>query len=114
MRGKAFHKYLPLLRALSRELDQFFHLVARSEGSNAGHPKLGFFDPEKGTQPVEINLPEMHSKIISEIRTEYHRESDRLIALTRQLFVVAEPEFERRWSKKRDSAKLVRNWELPS
>jgi len=101
-------------RALSGELDQFFHLVARSEGRNTGHPKLGFLDPEKGAQPVEINLSEMHSKIISDIRTEYHQEGDGLIALTRELFVVAEPEFERRWAKKRDSAKLVRSWELPS
>jgi hypothetical protein len=101
-------------RALSGELDQFFHMVARSEGGNAGKPKLGFFDPEKGTRPVEVNLSKMYSKIISDIRTEYHHEGDRLITLTREFFVAAEPEFERRWAKKRDSAKLVRSWELPS
>jgi hypothetical protein len=101
-------------RALSDELDQFFHMVASSEGGDAPCPKLGFFDPEKGTQPVEINLTEMHSKIISDIRTEYHQGCDRLIALARELFVAAEPEFERRWAKKRDSAKLVRSWEPPS
>lgn len=101
-------------RTLSGELDVFFHVVATSEGGNAGCPKLGFFDLEKGSQPVEIDLPERHSKIISDIRTEYHQEGDRLIALTRELFVVAEPEFERRWTKKRESGKLIRSWELPS
>jgi hypothetical protein len=100
-------------RALCGELDQFFHMVASSEGSDVPCPKLGFFDPDKGTQQVDINLPEMYSKIISEIRTEYHREGYRLIALTRELFLVAEAEFKCTWAKKRDGAKHVRSWELP-
>lgn len=100
-------------RALSGESDQFFHVVARSDGSDVPCPKLAFFDPDKGTQQLDINLPEMYSKIISEIRTEYHREGDRLIALTRELFLVGEPELKCRWAKKRDGAKLIRSWELP-
>jgi hypothetical protein len=99
-------------RALSEELDQFFHVVATSEGSNAPRPKLGFFDPEKGSQPVEINLSAMHAEIIADIRREYHQECDRLIGLTRELFNALEPEFQRRWAKKRDNAKLVRSCEL--
>jgi len=60
---------------------------------------------------VEINLSEMHAKIIDYVRNEYHREGDLLIKLTRELFVAANSEFEQRWSKKRDNALLVRSWE---
>ncbi len=101
-------------RALSGDMDQFFQIVAMSEGSNIPRPDLGFFDCEKGSQRVEINLPEMHAKIISDIRAEYHQNGDRLLALTRELFSMAELEFERRWAEKRDVAKDVRVWEKRS
>lgn len=99
-------------RSLAGELDQFFELVGRSEGSNVSHPKLML--PECGgeTQQVEINLSEMHARIIADIRNEYHQEADQLIKLTRDLFAAANVEFEQRWAKKRDSATLVRSWEL--
>jgi hypothetical protein len=99
-------------RALLGEMDQFFHVVAMSEGSNIPTPKLGIFDCEKGTEPVEINLPEMHAKIIADIRAEYHRDGAQLIALTRELLDLSEPEFERRWGGKRNIAKDVRDWEI--
>jgi hypothetical protein len=98
-------------RTLAGELDQFFELVARSEGTDVSCPQLAFAEPDGGTQPVEINLSEMHAKIIDDVRNEYHREGDLLIKLTRDLFVAANFEFEQRWSKKRDNALLVRSWE---
>lgn len=100
-------------RVLSGKLNQLFQVAAMFEGSDGPCLKQGVFDLDKGTEQVDIKLPEMHSKIISEIRTQYHCEGDRLIELTRELFLVVAPEFERRWAKKRDSAKLVRSWELP-
>jgi hypothetical protein len=98
-------------RTLAGDLDQFFEMVARSEGSEVSIPRLSFVEPDGGSQPVEINLSEMHTKIIAEVRAEYHREGDQLIKLTRELFVAADSEFEQRWAKKRDLAKLVRSWE---
>jgi hypothetical protein len=98
-------------RTLAGELDQFFELVARSEGSEGSSPRLAFVEPDGGTQPVEINFSEMHAKIIANVRSEYHREGDLLIKLTRELFVAANSEFERRWAKKRDNSALVRSWE---
>ncbi len=98
-------------RPLAGELDQFFELVARSEGSEPSNPRLGFVKPEGGIQSVEINLSEMHAKIIANVRSEYHREGDLLIKLTRELFVAANSEFDQRWAKKRDKAALVRSWE---
>jgi hypothetical protein len=98
-------------RVLCGELDQFFHVVASSDGSDVPWPKLEFVDPEKGTQQVDINLPEMYSKIISENCISLG--GDRLIALTRELFLLAEAEFSCRWAKKRDGGKHLRTWELP-
>jgi hypothetical protein len=98
-------------RTLAGELDQFFEMVSMSEGSDVSCPRLAFIEPDGGTQPVEINLSEMHAKIIDYVRNEYHREGDLLIKLTRELFVAANSEFEQRWSKKRDNALLVRSWE---
>lgn len=98
-------------RTLTGELDQFFELVARSEGSEVSRTRLAFTEPDGRTQPVEINLSEMHAKIIADVRSEYHREGDLLIKLTRELFVAANSEFEQRWAKKRDGATLVRSWE---
>jgi hypothetical protein len=98
-------------RTLAGELDQFFELVARSEGSDASRPKLMLTKLGGEAQQVEIDLSEMHAKIIADVRNEYHREGDLLIKLTRELFVAANFEFEQRWAKKRDSATLVRSWE---
>lgn len=98
-------------RTLAGELDQFFELVARSEGSDVSRPQLMFTKLGGETQQVDINLSEMHAKIIVDVRNEYHREGDQLIKLTRELFVAANFEFEQRWAKKRDSAMLVRSWE---
>ena len=53
----------------------------------------------------------MHAKIVANVRSEYHREGDLLIKLTRELNVAANSEFEQRWAKKRDSSALVRSWE---
>jgi hypothetical protein len=97
-------------RALSGDMDQIFQILAMREGI----PEFKAFDSETGGQPVEINLPEMHAKTISDIRVEYHQNGDRLIALTRKLFDMTKPKFERRWAEKRDAAKDVRVWEKRS
>lgn len=70
-------------RTLVGELDQFFESVARSEGSDVSCPRLAFAELSGGTQPVEINLSEMHAKIIADVRSEYHREGDLLIKRAR-------------------------------
>ena len=98
-------------RTLAGELDQFFELVARSEGSEVSTLRFAFVEHAGGTQSEEINLSEMHAKIVANVRSEYHREGDLLIKLTRELNVAANSEFEQRWAKKRDSSALVRSWE---
>jgi hypothetical protein len=99
-------------RTLSGEMDQFFQIMAMTEGSHISTPKLGFFDDEKGNQPIEINLREIHETIVRETLTEYHRDGDQLLTLTRELFDLIEPEFNRRWADKRKIAKDIRGWEI--
>jgi len=60
-----------------------------------------------------LDLSEMYAKAINEIRREYYKEGDQLIALTRELFQAVDGEFDLRWAKKRDNASLVRDWEGP-
>jgi hypothetical protein len=99
-------------RALLGEMNQVFHVMAMLEGHSIPTPKLGMFDYEKGNQPVDTNLPEIHAKIVADVRSEYHQECDQLLALTRELFDLAAQEFGRRWVDKRNVAKDVRDWEL--
>ena len=98
--------------AFSDEMDQFFQIMAMSEGSGIATPKLGFFDCEKGNQPIELNLGDMYGKIIGDTLAEYHRDGDQLVMLTRELFNLVEPEFDRRWADKRNIAKDIRSWEI--
>lgn len=53
----------------------------------------------------------MHEEVVRNIQEEYHRETDTLITLVEELLIAVEPEFDRRWSTKRDSASDVRDWE---
>jgi hypothetical protein len=97
-------------RPILGELDQIFEAMARRECG----AEFKAYDSDAEGRRIELELPAMHTRAISLTRAEYHQNGDRLLALTRKLFGLTEPEFERRWAKKRDVAKDVRDWERSS
>jgi hypothetical protein len=75
--------------------------------------KLGILNPGKGAENLDANLREIHEKLVSDIRAQYHQNGDLLIDVTRKVFAELEPEFEKRWAAKREVAKDAHDWEEP-
>jgi len=94
-------------RPLFGELDLIFQVMAWHENKS----EIKGYDSDEDGRQIELDLHQMHEQATSEIRAKYHRSGDRLLTLTEKLFELTQPEFERRWSDKRDIAKEVRNWE---
>lgn len=90
-------------------MDMFFKLAAMSKPNKS--PKMSVFSVENGNKEVTVDLNGMHTKIVSDIRHEYHEHGDTLIRLARELFDAVDGEFVRRWSAKRDRSTDVRDWE---
>jgi hypothetical protein len=96
-------------RSLSGDMDILYKIMSMTEPHPP--PRLGIVTPEGKNNGVDVNLIKMHQAVVAEIRNDFHREADALLALTCELLPVTHVEFESCWAAKRDVAKDVREWE---